>query len=105
MMLLDPLRLLLAMLACYRLSRLLAWEEGPLGIFEALREWLGSEEQGHDGQPATLWGRLAICPYCWGVWLAGALSFPVLYPLPLTDAFLLAFGIAGAQAYLQGTSD
>lgn len=102
---LDPLRLILAMLACYRLSRLLAWEEGPLGMFEALRGMMGAGATGLDGQPVTLLGRLAICPYCWGVWIAWALSFLVLYPSFPADAVLLTFGIAGAQAYLQGTSD
>lgn len=104
-MAIDPLRLIMAMLSCYRLSRMVAWEEGPFGIFEALRGVMGAGKTGEDGQPGSLLGRLAICPYCWGIWIAWALSFLILYPSPLADAFLIGFGIAGAQAYMQGTSD
>lgn len=102
----------MAIATCYRLSRLIAWEEGPGGVFEALRARMGATEQGIDpetgqktGQPATLLGRFAVCPYCWGIWLAWALSFMLWYPSPLGDNFLLIFGIAGLQAYLQGTSE
>lgn len=99
----DPLRLALAILTCYRLALLLGWEEGPMGIFKAMRARMGANEEGE--QNDTLLSRFAVCPYCWGIWLAGLLSFAVAFPFPLTDLVLLIFGIAGAQAYLQGTSN
>lgn len=104
----ELVRLALAALACYRLSRLIAWEEGPGNAFGALRSSMGAGSEGIDpetGQPATLLGRLAGCPYCWGIWLAWALSFLFWYPSALGDNLLLVFGIAGAQAYMQGTSE
>lgn len=101
----DALRLAVAALAAYRLSRLLAWEEGPFGALAGIRRALGAEKLGEDGQPATSLGRLAVCPYCWGVWVSLVFSLLVLFPSWAGDSFLLVFGLAGAQAYLQGTSD
>lgn len=102
----DPLRLLLAGLACYRLSRLLAWEEGPLGMFSAFQKALGGKDIDEEtGQPKTLLGRFITCPYCLGVWIALGLCFLLIYPTIMGDTFLIIMGLAGLQAYLQGTSD
>lgn len=102
----DPLRLAVAALAAYRLSRLLAFEEGPGGVFDVLRGAMGGKVIDEEtGQPATSLGRIAVCPYCWGVWVALVLSLLVLFPSWAGDFFLLVLGLAGAQAYLQGTSD
>lgn len=102
----DLLRLLLAGLSCYRLSRLIAWEEGPLGIFSALQKALGGKDIDEDtGQPRTALGRFITCPWCLGVWIALALYFLLTYPTIIGDAFLIIMGLAGLQAYLQGTSD
>lgn len=102
----DPLRLLFAGLSCYRLSRLLAWEEGPFGIFSALQRALGGKDIDEDtGQPKTLLGRFVGCPYCLGVWIALGLYFLLVYPTIMGDAFLIIMGLSGFQAYLQGTSD
>lgn len=102
----DPLRLILAGLSCYRLSRLIAREEGPFGVFSALQKALGGKDIDEDtGQPRTLTGRFITCPYCLGVWIALLLRFSVSRPSILGDGALITLGLAGLQAYLQGTSD
>lgn len=102
----DPLRLVVAALATYRLARLLTWDEGPAGLFVSFRRALGGEDIDLDtGQPATNLGRGVTCPHCLGVWVALLLSLPALFPSSLGDFFLMVFGLAGAQSYLQGNSD
>lgn len=102
----DPLRLVVAALATYRLARLLAWDEGPAGLFASFRRALGGEDIDLEtGQPATNLGRGVTCPHCLGVWIAALLSLLSLYPSRLGDVFLAVFGLAGAQSYLQGNSD
>lgn len=101
----DLLRLLLAGFSCYRLSRLLAREEGPLGMFSTLQSALGGKDIDEDtGEPKTLLGRFVSCPYCLGVWIALGLYFLFIYPTIIGDAFLIIMGLAGLQAYLEGTS-
>jgi hypothetical protein len=56
----DWLRFLLAALAVWRLTHLLAREDGPSGVIATLRERLG------DG----FWGQLMDCPKCLSMWLA-----------------------------------
>lgn len=99
----DLLRLILAGFTCYRLSRLLAWEEGPFGALTWARVTISGLPV--RDQQDTLMGRFLTCPYCLGVWVALGLYFLLLYPTAIGDAFLIVAGLAGAQAYLQGTSD
>lgn len=102
----DPLRLVVAALATYRLARLLALDEGPAGILKTVRQALGGEDIDPETlQARTNLGRGVTCPYCLGVWVAAALSLLSLFPSSLGDFFLTVFGLAGAQAYLQGNSD
>ena len=102
----DPLRLLVAALAAYRLARLLALDEGPGGIFEATRRVLGGEDIDPETlQARTNLGRGVTCPYCLGVWVALLLALLSFFPSFLGDFFLTVFGLAGAQTYLQESSD
>jgi hypothetical protein len=63
-------RLVLAALACWRLTHLIAAEDGPFDLVLRLRRRLG------DG----VLGRLMDCPYCVSVWVAMPLA-----PLLCTD--------------------
>lgn len=59
----NALTLLLLALATYRLARMVASEEGPAGLFQALR--------GHFDPDQHTWvGRGLNCALCVGVWTA-----------------------------------
>lgn len=60
----PALTLLIAILATWRISHLLAREEGPFDLVLKLRLRLG------DGG----WGRAMDCPYCLSLWLAAPLA-------------------------------
>jgi Protein of unknown function (DUF1360) len=53
-------RFLLATLAVWRITHMLAREEGPLNVLQRFRNKLGS---------GTL-GRLVVCFYCLSIWVA-----------------------------------
>lgn len=112
------LRLILAILTCYRLARMIADDDGPLFIFKRLQYWAkdkawleasctlgmanldGTINDRHFGK----WHNLAqglSCPYCVGVWLSLPIFAFVLWPGYYTDLFLLLMAISGGQAFLQ----
>lgn len=89
------LALLLAMLAVYRLARLVADEDGPFDVFARLRGAI-------DPDQATWIGRGLVCPLCVGFWLAlpAALALGVwgVYDAWLWPLWWLA--IAGGACWL-----
>ena len=54
---------------------------------------------------AALEAELVNCPYCTGFWFAGVITLSILFPTAYGDLLLLWFGIAGAQAFLEGCRD
>ena len=87
---LDPwLRFVLAVLATWRLTHLLAREDGPADLIYRLRAVLG------DG---TL-GRLMDCFYCLSLWIAAPLAF-LLASNPL-DLLLAWLALSGAAVLLE----
>lgn len=100
----DPLRVLLAALACYRLAQLVALDDGPGDVLLKLRDLAGSHIYGADGRPDTGWGRLLACPFCLGIWFAVPCALACIWPTTLGDAGLLILGIAGLQTALQSLS-
>lgn len=113
-------RLLLAIFTCYRLSRLIARDDGPFFIFKRIRYWVAdkayfeAKEAGmlasfgdspindrHFGKWYSLTEGLE-CPYCLGVWFSIPLLFLVLNPTFYGDVFLILMTISGVQAFLWG---
>lgn len=94
-------RLLLAVLATYRLASLLAREEGPFSVFDRLRAYLGAYDYDENGMPETAWGRGISCVFCVGVYMAGLLLFLVYLPTLTGDILLTWLGIAGGQVFLE----
>jgi len=92
-------RWLLAALAVYRLSELVAYDAGPFGIIRRFRAWLANESMGLDALRETL-GDLVHCPYCLGVWFAAGIAPLALWPTAGGDVALAALGLAGAQSLL-----
>lgn len=95
-------RWLLAALSCYRLAQLVALDDGPGDVLLHLRERAGAYQYGSDGRPARSIGRLVACPFCLGMWAALPCAALALWPSAVGDAILAVFGIAGAQAAIQG---
>ena len=58
-------RLVLASLATWRLTHLLAREDGPFDLIARLRWWMG---QG-------LWGQMLDCFHCLSLWVAAPLAW------------------------------
>ena len=98
----NAYRIALAILACFRLGELFAFDEGPLRVFERLRFALGANDYDMKGRPESAWGRFISCPYCLGIWFAAFLVVLVVCPTLAGDLALLWLGIAGGQALLQG---
>lgn len=113
-------RLFLCVLCCYRLSRMIATDDGPGFIFKRIRYWAKDKawdeaekesafdywknpqeiEDRHFGK----WHNLAeglSCPYCVGVWLSIPLFLMFLYPMLISDLFLILMSISAGQAFLQ----
>lgn len=119
---LDLIRLFLAVMTCYRLARLIAHDDGPLFLFKRVRYWvkdkawieasdnnaivfIGTPEQEINDRHYGKWYSLAEgleCPFCLGVWFSIPLFLFVIYPMTLTDLFMLLMTISGVQAWLWG---
>ncbi len=80
--------LLLAALAVWRVSHLLAREDGPWDVIVRLRRRLGR----------GLWGSLFDCLYCLSLWIA--VPFALLFRPTLAEFVLLWLGLSGAACLL-----
>lgn len=94
-------RLLLAVFAVYRLSSLIAREEGPFSVFDHLRMRLGAYDYDEYGTAETALGRGIGCVFCVGVYTAALLLFPIYLPTLIGDILLTWLGIAGGQVFLE----
>lgn len=119
----DLIRLFLAVMTCYRLSRLISRDDGPLFWFKRVRYWAKDKAFYEAGNRVTItkdgevkfddryynrWHSLAEgleCPYCLGVWLSIPLLLFVIYPMTITDLFMLLMTISGVQAWLWGMAN
>lgn len=85
----DWLRLTLAVLATWRLPRLVAFEDGPWDVIARLRE--------HAGSGAV--GKLMDCPYCLSLWFAAPMA------LAIDDGFpgwpLAWLGVSGGASLVE----
>lgn len=114
---LDLIRLFLAIFTCYRLARLIAKDDGPLFLFKRVRYWVKDKAWNQaemdreifngeiDDRYYNRWHSLAEaleCPFCLGVWFSIPLFLFVIYPMTLTDLFMLLMTISGVQAWLWG---
>lgn len=92
------LLLVLAILATYRLARLISKDY----MLEWFRLWLGKKAAGR----SFVWlstAELFHCPYCLGIWIAGFLSL-YFAELPF-EWCLYTLAIAGGQSLLQEMID
>lgn len=94
--------LLVLGLASFRLSSLIALEEGPLSVFIKVRAELGAYDYDDQGRVKTSLGRGISCPYCVGVYIAALLY--VAYKVRWLKPIVQVFAVAGVQAALQDRS-
>jgi len=71
----SPLRIILAILACYRLSLLVSEDDGPADVFRKLRKWTDEKRLSEqaNGVARGKWANIddgVRCPYCVGVWVS-----------------------------------
>ena len=93
----NLLLLLLSILACYRVSQFIAFDDAPFGLMKRARLLFGKRANKPDGFWYTM-AELINCPYCVGLWLA-------LIPALFFSNFLLYWlAIAGGQAFLESIS-
>lgn len=92
------MKLLLEVLAVYRLAQLVSVDDGPFDVFKRLRAACGQIAYRYK-KMKTL-ADLVNCPYCTGVWFALALAL-LFQARPW---WLHALAIAGGQAFLQSVS-
>ena len=101
----TELRLLLAVLAVYRLAQLIAYDDGPFAIFYRLRSWTMTIGAGAKIGTLTWTIRELIkCPYCLGIWFAIIAVILLIFPTIVGDWLLVALAIAGGQCFLQDLS-
>jgi hypothetical protein len=100
----DEVRLLLAVLTCYRLAQLVTLDDGPMFVFRDLRKRLNAiASQGGKFQKSI--AELFNCPYCVGVCFALLCTGLYLWQSVAADIILLIIGIAGGQVFLQSFSE
>jgi hypothetical protein len=87
------LRLLLVVLATWRLAHLLVAEDGPADIIVRLRAWLGDSAA----------GRAMDCFYCLSLWIAAPMALLVSQD---PGTWLLCWwGVAGGAGLLHRLGD
>lgn len=96
------LRLILCVLASFRIAQLIALDDGPIYIFDAIRRLFGRMAAGEYHSFKTSLADLFHCPYCVGIWSSALMIVLLVYPTVVGDIILLWLGISGAQAWLQG---
>lgn len=85
----DFLQFLLFALAVWRLTHLLALEDGPFGLVFALRKRLGS----------GFWGQLFDCFYCLSIWVS--LPFALVFYPKWSEVLLCWLALSGAACLLE----
>jgi hypothetical protein len=86
-------RLAIAVLATWRLARLIAAEDGPFDVIVRIREKAGG----------GLAGRLMDCPYCLSLWFAAPAALLVA---PIGWAWGLAWlAVSGGACFLERLTD
>jgi len=104
----EYIRLVLAILATFRIARLLPLDDGPLYIFERVRLYTvrkSNNEKNIKHVKLGIWSSVydgVTCPYCMGVYSAILCLVLMKRKRKFSDIFLLIFALAGAQSLLQG---
>ncbi len=113
----DYFRFAIAILATFRIARLLPDDDGPLYILERIRIFTGKKalkehreknkgkkEDEPQERALGIWSNIydgITCPYCQGLYIAVLGVVLLVYPTFYGDVFLIILALAGAQTLLQ----
>ncbi len=116
---LSPIRMVMTILAVYRLALLFSRDDGPLFIFRRIRLYADKKavlEQGERREkfeenddrillgPWSNFNEGIFCPMCVGLYMSALCVALLFFPTILGDIFLGIFGLAGGQSFLQKVS-
>ncbi len=121
---LSPLRIVMTILAVYRLALLFSRDDGLLFIFRRIRLYADKKakieqdrlrERFKNGEfedeekillgPRSNFYEGIFCPMCMGLYMSALCIALLFLPTILGDMFLTIFGLAGAQTLLQRWSE
>lgn len=94
----------LAALACYRLSRMIALEDGPWRYFSLFRSWIArkfpdKQIRGQFGPWVSHWLTDGVfCPLCLSFWLGLILAIPLC--TDVVEYIYTALALSGAASLL-----
>ena len=100
------IRFLLAALALYRVAMMLTLDDGPFGVFDRMRLWLGKRAADRDSH-GLRWtmAEISNCPHCVGVWLALLFAPMVIWPNKITDIIIIILALSGMQSLMTGRGE
>jgi len=99
MMNLSWLDVILAILAVFRTTQFVVYEDGLFDFMLKIRIRAGVYRKGEDGRSETQAGKLLECPHCVGAWIS-LLAAALLFPVSL-ETIVLFLAIAGGQSLLE----
>jgi len=88
---------ILAILAVFRLTHFLKYDEGPFRIVANFRARLSNSDNVLFQEVL----KAILCVYCSGLWLSIPIAFLVLNESIISKFILLWLGISGGQAFIQ----
>lgn len=71
-------KLVVGILATWRLTSLICYESGPFDVFEKIRWHVGVYFEDEQGVSLTFWGRLLSCLWCTSIWIATLVTMVLL---------------------------
>ena len=85
--------------ASFRLSWMIARQDGPFGTFEEIRNQFGKRVQTGKIYWMTL-SEFVNCPLCLGVWVSAILLIAVIFPAIVIKLIILWLAVSGLQSFL-----
>lgn len=93
--------LILLVLACYRLTRFIVFDDGPWQLMFWIRVRLGVYDYGENGRPRSMLGEMFSCPHCIGMWVAALMAIGVCWTMPWPVMLIMWLATAGGQSFLE----
>ena len=115
----SPTRIVMTILAVYRLALLFSRDDGPLFVFKRIRLYTDKKavleqrkrrnkfEENDDRILLGPWSNFnegIFCPMCVGLYMSTLCAALLFLPTIPGDIFLGVFGLAGGQSFLQKVS-
>ena len=92
-------------MACYRIARVIADEDGPVGLIKSFRFWIQKLAANKRNIFTLSLAEFVNCPFCIGIWLSGLLVYVWSLAPHWSEYIVLVFGISGVQDIIQSGID